>query len=937
MSPDTHRAAPLPVAAPAAPRGHVLWSRAVTVASVIVILFTLHEIAVLLSHYWLLESLDLQSVFWTNFRMGATLYISALVAYLAAAIVPVWTHPGMAGRRRWIIAPAMLVATVVALFFCLNYQDFLFGTQAVQFGESDPVFGRDLGFYVFDLPYLWSAWQYAMGAGVVFLLSSLACAFILRGAQPSQGLSALGRFIGLLATPTSRVALLLVALLGALGVWLSRYDALTWDNSDSSVHVGAAYVDVTGFFSNINYITVTALAVLGAGIALFVLLGRLHHAARGRGALVWQGPALALVALLVVDFGFKGIVTLRDVLGVEPNEPVVQLDYISRHVQATRRAYGLADIQALEFTPNGADDPLPDPDTLLNHPTVRNAPLWPGYASYLERLLDPQHAGRILKTRGDAMIYGPTLDIFQQKQKLRTYYRFLNVDAVRYQLDGEKRMMVSSVREIPLFEPLPWLNFFGQRYMLYTHGFGMVMAPASQASAEGNPNFVMAGIPTETTHPALALDNERIYYGEGTETMAFSNIDRVPELDYPTPQDRAEWFLPAEVDAGVYMDSFLKRLVFGWLSGRVSEFVFSRLITDDSRIHLFRTPKDRLRAVAPFLYYDTNPYAVVADGGIHWLVNALSTSDRYPYSRYGELGDKSDERSPFAGEHETMWVNYVEDSVKATVDAATGAIDLYQLADSPVINTWASVYPGLFQDIDTMPGSLRQHLTYPVHLFHLQFDDLYIYYHMEDPMYFFNLEDMWDDGDEVLGPVMDSGKSITFSLEPYPLLLPAGEPLPDSEEALQYSLVMAFTPEQAKNLRAIPLVYQDWPDYGKKAVLRVPKGHFVMGPEQADAMIDQDPEISQQISWWNRMGMEVIRGHTMMLPVDNEVLYVEPLFLRSEQNTMSQLKRVSVVLRDQVAMGDTLEQALRRVLEKLGATRSATEYADAADATGVSP
>ncbi|WP_200241406.1 UPF0182 family protein [Thiohalocapsa halophila] len=912
------------MAAPVAPSGHKLWTRAVTLASILVILFTLDKLSVLMAHYWLLESLDLQSVFWTNFRMGAVLYLLALFVYAAAAWIPAFLHP--LKTRGWIMAPGFLLATVAAYLLALHYHDFLFGTQSVGFGEEDPVFGHDLGFYVFDLPYFWVIWRFLLGATLLFLGSAVACAFAVRPrGEPPAHLSRLGAFLGGIATAPVRLGVLLVGLVAAAGVWLRRYDMLVWDNTDSSVYVGADVLDVAGVLSNLNYINVTSLVVIGIALAFVLLLGQLAQAvcgaaepdgAPGRGKVRWGLAAGLIAALLALDFAFKVGVEVRDLVAVKPNEPVVQLPYIARHVDATRAAYGLEDIEAIDFMPNGQDAPLPDAEALLASPTLRNAPLWPGFQAYLERLLDPQHAERILVTGGDPMIYGPTLDIFQQEQKLRTYYRFLSVDNVRYELDGEKRMLVSAVRELPLFEPVPWLNYWGQRYMLFTHGFGVAIAEAGAVTVEGTPRFVSFDIPSKVADPALALENERVYYGEGAETMAFSNVDRMQELDYPTEQDRAELLLPEDVHTGIYLDSFLKRLVLGWRSGRLSEFLFSDLIKDNTRVHYIRTPIERLEQVAPFLYFDTNPYAVVADGRLTWIVNALSTSDRYPYSMRGELGDKSDERTAFP--RPTRWINYVEDSVKATVDAFDGSIRLYRISDQPVVRTWATVYPELFAAAEAMPEGVRKQLTYPLHLFHLQFDDLYIYYHMADPMYFFNLEDMWDDGDEVLGPVLDSGKAITFSIEPYPLLLETGGALPASAESIQYAMAMVFTPEKALNLRAIPIVYQDWPDYGKKMVLQVPKGTYVMGPEQADAIIDQEPSISQKLSWWNRRGMEVIRGHTILLPLSHaggdEVLYVEPIFLRSEQNPVSQMKKVAVVFRDKVALGDTLADGVREVL-----------------------
>jgi len=900
------------VALPLTPRAAVLWSRALTLASVLVTLFTLDQLTYLFGDLWLLRSLGLESVFWTNFRMGAKLYVAGFLLFALAVAAPAVLHPVSRVARRKVVQAAFLIASVAALVAALRYHEFLLGGTDVRFGKSDPVFGNDHGFYMFNLPNLWIAWRFLMVAAVLFLVSCIACASAVRRVgEPASG--RIGAWIGRIATPATRAAVAICGLVAAAGVWLSRYGLLFKDNSDSSVKRGAEYIDVNGLFSNVNYITVTALIVLAVTATAVVMLSHLYRAASGRAPADWRRrfrrAASAALVLVAADFAFKGIVALRDVVAVRPNEPVVQLPYIARHVDATREAYGLDKVEELDFVPNGPGDPVPTADALLSSPTLKNAPLWPGFSSYLERWLDKQHAQRIVQTQGNTLVYGPTLELFQQQQKLRTYYNFLNVDNVRYSIGGETRMFVSAVRETPLYEPVPWLAYWGQRFMLFTHGFGLVMAPAGESNGNGEPNFVSREIPIQAQWPEISVRNPRVYYGEGSATMAFSNVDRMKELDYPTEQGRAEIVLPAGVQAGVPVDSLLKRLVFGWRSGKFFQLVFSDLIKDTTRVHYYRTPLERLDRVAPFLFYDSNPYAVSSGGELVWIVNAMTTSDRYPYSFPEELGDKSDERSAFP--RPERLVNYVEDSVKATVDAFTGQVRLYTISESPIIAAWSRIYPDLFVPASTMPDGVSQQLTYPTQLFHVQFDDLYIYYHMKDPMYFFNMEDMWDDGDEVLGPIMDTGKAITFSIEPYSWLAETGGSLPASARPVQYALAMLFTPEKALNLRSIPIAYQDPPDYGKLSVLQIPKGRYVIGPEQADAAIDQDPTISQNFSWWNRRGTEVIRGHTALLLVGNEILYVEPIFLRSQQNPVPQLKKVVVVFRGRPVMADTLEQAVR--------------------------
>ena len=897
---------------PRAPHAALLWSRGLAVASILMTLFTVDLVTILFADYWLFESLGLASVFWTNFRMGAQLYVGAFVLFAAGIAVPAYRHDVPVRTRRFVINAAFLVASVAAYLAATNYSEFLLGGRGFDFGRTDPVFGIDVGFYAFNLPNLWIAWRYMMWAAVFFLGFSVACANASRSAREAQlPLSRLTARVALSATGPTRAAWVLCGIFASIGVWLTRYDLLLKNNSEAaSIKRGAQYLDVTGLFSSLNYIWVTTFVILGVTAAVFAMLRVLHRQEKADWRRRFLQAGRIAVWLIVLDFGFKCAVVVRNWLGVKPNEPVIQLPYIARHVDATRYAYRLDKIQEVDFLPNRPGDPLPTADQLLASPTLKNAPLWPGFVSYLERWIDRQHSQRILQTQGSAMVYGPTLELFQQQQKLRTYYNFVNVDSVRYRIGDEAKMFVSAVRETPLYEPVPWLAYWGQRFMLFTHGFGLVMAPAAEITPEGEPVYSSYDIPSKVKYPETAVKEQRVYYGEGSATMAFSNVHDMKELDYPTDQDRAEIFLPESEKTGVRIDSFWKRLVFGWRSGKFFELVFSDLIKPNTRVHYIRTPVDRLARIAPFLFYDSNPYAVAVDGRIVWIVNAMTTSDRYPYSLIEELGDKSDERSPFP--RPTRWVNYIEDSVKATVDAATGKITYYAISDDPVVRAWKKIYPGLFTPAEQMPEGVRRQLTYPLQLMHVQFDDLYILYHMKDPMYFFNMEDMWDDADEVLGPILDTGKAITFSMEPYNCMLETGNGvLPAANPKVQYSLAMVFTPEKALNLRGIPIVYQDPPDYGKLTVLQVPKGQYVIGPEQADAAIDQDPFISQNFSWWNRRGTEVIRGHTTLLMVGKEILYVEPIFLRSQQNHLPQLKKVIVVFRGRPFMENTLPEAVR--------------------------
>jgi hypothetical protein len=913
---------------PRVPDAGLLFKRTLGVVLAVVVLYLLDAMTFVFYDYWLLDSLGFSEVFWTNFRMGAGLFIAGFVAFGAAMIVPAYVHKVGALGRRIALFSGLILGSLAGYWLAAHYLDFLLMFNPKDFGRVDQVFGLDFGFYVFVLHGLWDIFHLALWASIAALTSSVICSYAERsGDKVPSGMSRVATVFGRIASPCTLYILILVGVITASGILLSRYDMLTRNNSkkadatfySSGVFQGATYVDVTGLFSTLNTYYITALIALAITGTLFLLFRRLNHAARGLDTTDWRVPVkklgLTLAILLGIDFAFMTLVSLRQLLFVTPNQPVIQLEYIQRHIDATRYGYNLENIEHVSFLPKDARDPLPKVEDLLKDPALKNAPLWPGFSSWIERMVDPQHSKRVLQTQGDVMVYGPTQQIFQAQQKLRPYYNFLDVDMIRYKIDGETKMLVTSAREVPLVEPQPWLAWWGQQFMLFTHGHGLVIAPAAGIDSEGEPIYLSSEVPSKARIPALEVNDQRIYYGEGSGTMAYSNVKNMTELDYPTEEGRATNALPADAATGVKIDSFIKRLVFGWRSGQFFEIVFSDLITGDTHVHYWRTPVERIERVAPFLYFDSDPFAFVADKRILWMVNAMTTTIDLPYSKVEELGDKSDERTGRYQGRANRWVNYVRDSVKCTVDAATGHVKLYKIADEPVADTWASIYPNLFTPGSQMPQSVRDQLQYPTQLFHIQFDDMYFIYQMKDAMTFFNMEDMWDDGDEVLGAMIDKGKAITFSNEPYPWVAQTGGLLPKSKSGEQYVLSMIFTPEKALNLRAIPTVYQDGEDYGRLVCLTVPKGHFYLGPEQADAAMDQDPDISQQFGWWQRMGTDVIRGHTSALVVQGEVLYIEPIFIRSQQNPVPQLKKVIIVFRGHARMGDTLKEALELAMK----------------------
>ena len=749
------------------PQVSLMVSRLLLAAWILLAMFMLDQLTILLFDYWLLGSLDFASIFWTNFQMGIGLFVVALVAFTAAIALPALLHPISATVRRNMVQLSLISGIVAGWLFSLQYLHYLLLFNRKMFGLDDPIFGNDISYYVVSLPAFWTTLSFAVACGVCFLISSVFCAF-LAGAdrQANREVSVLMAVLGRISTPVTQVALCVCGVLGAIGMWLGRYDLLIADNYGTAVFNGAQYVDITGFISTLVDYHVMALAVLGFTISVLYALRHVRIATVGSTDVDWRRPVavgcLAAVGFFGASVAFKAAVMVRDALAVDPNEPVIQLEYIQRHIDSTRLAYGLDKVEELRFVPKDGNDPMPSVDELMQHPSLKNAPLWPGFVNYIEPLVDPQHADRVVQTEGDEMVYGPTMEVFRQQQMYRTYYKFLSVDAVRYNIDGEETLFSSSVRELPLIEPYPWLTWWGQRFFLFTHGHGMVMTEASDVSPEGGPIYASSGIPTEVVHDELSVERQAIYYGEGSSTLSFTNVREMKEFDYAMDEGRSEVVFPTDVKAGVHIDSLLKKLCIGWRSGQFFEVVFSRLLGPESRVHFFRMPMERLNEIAPFLYFDPTAYAVAADGKILWMVNAMTTTDRYPYSRIGDLGDKAVDRARWWNRQPIRRVNYVRDSVKATIDAYTGDVKLYKISDEPIISTWAGIYPDLFVEGRDMPQSVREHMQYPMHMFHLQFDDLNIEYHMKDAITFFNMEDRWDDADEVLGPIMDQGKSITF-------------------------------------------------------------------------------------------------------------------------------------------------------------------------------
>ena len=464
---------------------------------------------------------------------------------------------------------------------------------------------------------------------------------------------------------------------------------------------------------------------------------------------------------------------------------------------------------------------------------------------------------------------------YRQLQIIRTYYDFKDVDIDRYEVEGRMRQVLISARELDTSQlaeqAQTWLN----QHLVYTHGYGLVVSPSNEADARGLPNFWMGDIPPDSIDD-LQIEQPAIYFGEATDDYIVVNTG-IPEFDFPVGEGRAETFY--EGDAGVLVGEFGRRAAFALRFG-APQIIFSEYIKSDSRVLFDRDIVTRIGKLAPWLTLDGDPYPALIDGRIVWIVDAYTTSNHYPYSQY------------FRG------VNYVRNSVKITIDAFDGTTTLWGFdPDDPILRAWSAIFPDLITDEAEIPDNVRRHFRYPEDLFSLQ-AEVYKTYHMTDPRDFYNKEDAWELPGEREGTPM----------EPYYVLMQLpGEP------AEAFQMIQPFVPRNRDNIIGWMSVNCDPVDYGKRIVYTFPQGRVVLGPQQVEARINQDDVIAPQLTLWSQRGSGVIFGNMLVVPLEDSVIYVQPLYLQAEKTAIPELARVVVVYADKVEMARDLESALLAV------------------------
>lgn len=589
---------------------------------------------------------------------------------------------------------------------------------------------------------------------------------------------------------------------------------------------------------------------------LFVILGIYFVYAALRGML-WSGPIA--VAAIIIGFSLVSIYlypSFYQAYVVSPNELSRERPFIKYHIDLTEYAYDLGRFSEISYPPAS----VITRDTIeKNRSTIENIRLWD---------------------------WRPLLSTYNQLQTIRTYYTFTDIDLDRYIVENRLRQVALAARELS-HENLPeraktWINL----HLKYTHGYGLAVSPVNEITDEGLPVFYLKDIPGEPAYDVFKLKKPQIYFGELTNSYAIVNT-KEKEFDYPAGDKNV--YTVYRGKAGIRLDSRLKKLAFAVRFGTL-KIILSSEITPKSRMIFDRSIVDRAKKIAPFLLYDRDPYPVVVKGKIFWILDAYSHSSYFPYSQ------------PYENEK----FNYIRNSVKVVVDAYEGTTDFYIWDEKdPIVRTYQRAFPKIFKSKELIPEEIEKHLRYPEDYFLTQAKMLAVY-HIKQPDVFYNREDQW----EIAKEVYDVGQQ---EVQPYYVIMQLRD-APYQFEKPEFLLMLPFTPRGKNNMVAWVFVSSDVPNYGKGAVYTFLKGKLVYGSLQIESRINQDPYISQQITLWNQAGSRVIRGNLLVIPINGAILYVEPLYLQSEQSQIPELKRVVLATEDKVIMNDNIEKSLSQIM-----------------------
>jgi uncharacterized membrane protein (UPF0182 family) len=751
--------------------------------------------------------------------------------------------------------------------------DFLRFINASKFGIEDPLFGNDVGFYMFKYDFLSGLADSAIVIVIAYVVATLLLYSILVGFarpteergtaseveedaesgkvafrfDPSAGTNIKQKLKAILGVALNELLTLgvLFFLFVSFRLYLEQFDVL-YDRT--GLFYGAGYVEV-----NVKLVVYRILMVLAIVAALMLII------AAKKKSVKWA--VIVPAAMLIVSLAGTGVHQLVQNFVVEPDELNKERKYIERNIKYTRLAYDLDGVKIADFVP---ESDLTKVEVLDNMETFSNI-----------RIND----------------FDPTKLFYNQTQSIRTYYNFNDVDVDRYYVNGEYTQVFLSARELNSAQTdNSWLI----QHLKYTHGYGLTLSRVDKITSSGQPDMLIKSIPPVSQVPEIQITRPEIYYGETMNDYVIVKTDE-QEFDYPSGEQNI--YCSYEGTGGIELN-FLNRILFA-IRTQSLKLLISTNINSDSRIMIYRNIADRIAKIAPFLVYDDDPYVVTVEGRIYWIADGYTSSSMYPYSE------------PYGDQYNT---NYIRNSVKIVVDAYNGEVYFYICdEDDPIVQTLAKIYPKLFKTLSEFPESLRPHLQYPNALFNIQ-SKVYERYHMTDVDVFYQNEDRWDISKELYGQTEAQMTANYFIVK-----LPG-------EESAEFVSYISYAPVNKSNLTGILVARQDGDHYGELVVYRMPKDRLIYGTAQIESKINQDADISKEFALWNNSGSTYSRGNMFVIPVEDSILYVEPVYLYASTGSLPEVKRVIVFYNEQIAYESTLAECLDTLFGKGSGDPLLSEY-----------
>lgn len=841
----------------------------ILLAAVVLVIAFFSNIAVYLIDYQWFSELGYKEVFFKKLFTQLQFFVPSLIllfilffVYLSSINAHSIKHSGVIlsnvekkVRTKVFLFSSLALSFIFSLIFVLDiWYDFLIFMNKTAFELADPIFARDIGFFIFSLPFLNKLYNLLML--LIFVIAALTLLFNMfnffntkvsnehfdMNVRPISNPKDI--YKNILGAASKQLMFLggLFFLLLAFGFYLRTFDLLY---SSKGVAYGASYIDVNiGLPSYYVYMGICAVT------AILLILSRNKRNIK----LAVFGPLLLVVAI-VASGVISGVV--QNII-VAPNELVKQEKYLQNNINYTNYAYNLENVKEHEFS---VSQNLTREDIEKNRVTINNIPI------------------------ND---YRPAKDIYNQIQGLKSYYQFNDMDIDRYMINGVYRHVFVSARELQSAnipkqadaQSASWIN----RYLKYTHGYGVALSPVNEVTSSGQPRLFIRDMPV-VSEVDIKVDTPQIYFGELNKDFAIVNT-REKEFDYPENNETVY-----NGTGGIKLN-MLNRVLFAVREGKVN-FLLSQDINSNSRILINREIIRRVYKIAPFLSYDEDPYIVIDNGKLYWIIDAYTTSSRYPYSE------------PINNQTTT---NYIRNSVKVVIDAYNGSTDFY-IADTsdPIINTYSKIFTTLFKPLDKMPEGLKAHIRYPQTLFDIQ-SDIYKKYHMKSAREFYNKSDVWDISTQIYGASTEQSNAEAVESSYLIMRLPGSE----KEEFL---LMVPYTPQGKTNMISWLAVKNDGENYGQMVLYNFPSGKIVEGPMQVEGIVSQDTVIGPQLNLLATGGnSQVIRGNMLTIPINDSILYVEPIYVKAlNANALPEQKKVIVYFKNKVVMEDTLEKALNRV------------------------